>query len=126
MIDIYCRICENLVDEVQGCKCYGSDAGAAVRACAADDFENYAPHDFSWCAICGAKIPDDILLCPGCRLQAETTWSAESLEVLKKAEKVEADRAKFREAARLVREAVISVFKLPAEVVRRAFGGDSK
>lgn len=40
-MEINCKKCGNLVNEVQGCQCYGSDPTKAVRACAADGFKNY-------------------------------------------------------------------------------------
>lgn len=41
MLEINCRKCENLINCVDGCRVYGSDAQKATKACAADRFMNY-------------------------------------------------------------------------------------
>lgn len=50
MIEIDCRKCKNLAGPPYACKVYGPECGAAVRACAADEFKNYKteqPQEFT-------------------------------------------------------------------------------
>lgn len=104
-MDINCKKCGNLADEVQGCKCYGSDPTKAVKACAADGFKNYTgamkPEKYDVdrfdyftkryrCPVCGSYLasynygraytpdglyPDQLIDCTDCGQAID--WSAE-------------------------------------------------